>query len=301
MKGGADVEPAFRGVYPILVTPFDERGRIDEESLARLVDWNVQSGVHGIGIALGSEIFRLTEAERDLVTRIVVEQARGRVPVVVNTTGSGTDLAIHYGQHAKNLGANALMISPPAAGGPSEDEIYQYYADIAEAAEMPIFMQDVGGTPVPPELAARLVEASPWLQWIKVEVSPMPERVAATLAAGKGRLTVFGGAGGNYFIEELRRGSSGTMPSCSIPEIFVAAWDLFQAGKADEAEAYFTAKAMPLLLFCSRGPRYFYHTHKQILVRRGIIRTAYVRRPTTTLDVADVAELDRILADMGLD
>src|SRR5690348_13206987 len=109
MKGGADVEPAFRGVYPILVTPFDEHGRIDEESLARLVDWNVQSGVHGIGIALGSEIFRFTEAERDLVTRIVVEQARGRVPVVVNTTGSGTDLAIYYGQHAKNLGANALM------------------------------------------------------------------------------------------------------------------------------------------------------------------------------------------------
>lgn len=301
MSGETGVQPTFRGVYPILVTPFDERGRIDEESLARLVDWNVQAGVHGVGIALGSEVFRFTEAERDLVTRIVVEQARGRVPVVVNTTGSGTDLAIHYSRHAKDLGANALMISPPAAGGPSEDEIFQYYVDIAEAVQMPIFMQDVGGTPVPPELAVRLVEASPWLQWIKVEVTPMPERVAATLAAGKGRLTVFGGAGGNYFIEELRRGSSGTMPSCSIPEIFVAAWDLFQAGKADEAEAYFTAKAMPLLQFCSQGPRFFYHTHKQILVQRGVIRTAYVRRPTTPIDAADQAELERILADIGLE
>ena len=84
----------MRGVYPILVTPFDETGRIDEESLRRLIDFNLDAGVHGLGVALGSEIFKLAEAERDQVTTIVVEQVNGRVPVVINTGAPGTDLAV---------------------------------------------------------------------------------------------------------------------------------------------------------------------------------------------------------------
>ena len=62
---------------PILVTPFDERGGIDEESLARLIDFNIAAGVHGLGVALGSEIFKFNEAERDAVTRAVVRAGRG--------------------------------------------------------------------------------------------------------------------------------------------------------------------------------------------------------------------------------
>ena len=54
----------MRGVYPILVTPFDERGRIDEESLRRLIDFNLDAGVHGLGIAMASEVLKLTDPER---------------------------------------------------------------------------------------------------------------------------------------------------------------------------------------------------------------------------------------------
>ena len=84
----------IRGVVPILVTPFDERGRIDEDSLRSLIDFNIGAGVHGLGVALGSEIFKFNEAERDLLTRAVVKHVNGRVPVVINTGASGTDLAL---------------------------------------------------------------------------------------------------------------------------------------------------------------------------------------------------------------
>jgi len=70
----------MRGVYPILLTPFDEESRIDEESLRRLIEFNVRAGVHGLGVALGSEVYKLSEAERVQVTRIVVDQVKGRVP-----------------------------------------------------------------------------------------------------------------------------------------------------------------------------------------------------------------------------
>ena len=93
--------PPLHGVVPILVTPFDERGRVDAESLRHLVDFTVGAGVHGLGIALGSEVFKLTEAERGQVIAAVIDQARGRVPVVVNTGALATDLAVWYSQQAE--------------------------------------------------------------------------------------------------------------------------------------------------------------------------------------------------------
>ena len=110
----------MRGVFPILVTPFDERGQIDEDSLRSLVEFNVGAGVHGLGVALGSEIFKLSEAERDHVTRIVVDQVRGRVPVVINTGAAGTDLAVHYSRAEEEDGHDghpaAAAVDEPAPG-----------------------------------------------------------------------------------------------------------------------------------------------------------------------------------------
>lgn len=88
------------GVFPILVTPFDEQSRPDEESLRRLVEFNIAAGVHGLGLALGSEVYKLSEAERATVTRIIVDQTRGRVPVVINTGAAATDLAVLYSRTA---------------------------------------------------------------------------------------------------------------------------------------------------------------------------------------------------------
>ena len=85
----------MHGVVPILVTPFTPNGVIDEESLRRVVEFNLKAGVHGVGIALASEVFKLSEAERDRVTSIVVDQVNGRAPVVMNTGAPGTELAIH--------------------------------------------------------------------------------------------------------------------------------------------------------------------------------------------------------------
>ena len=104
----------LRGVITILAMPFDEQGRIDVDSLRKLVDFNIGAGVHGLGIALGSEIFKLSEGERDLALREVVAQAAGQVPIVVNTGAAGTDLALHYSRRAQELGADALMIFPPS-------------------------------------------------------------------------------------------------------------------------------------------------------------------------------------------
>ena len=131
----------MQGVFPILLTPFDEQDRIDEEGLRGVVEYAIKSGVHGVGIALGSEMPKLIEEERKLVVRTVVDQARGRVPVVVNTGAQANYPAVYYSQEAEAQGASAVMCIAPSPASPAE--IRSYFKAISDAVSVPVFVQDV--------------------------------------------------------------------------------------------------------------------------------------------------------------
>jgi 4-hydroxy-tetrahydrodipicolinate synthase len=89
-------------------------------------------------------------------------------------------------------------------------------------------LQDVVQGPVPPALAKRIAGECANARHIKVETLPVTTKVAEMQAQAGDVLTVLGGAGGTYFIEEMRRGSRGTMPFPSQPAVFVNVWNLFQ-------------------------------------------------------------------------
>lgn len=288
----------IEGVVPILVTPFDEAGRIDEESLASLIDFNVAAGVHGLGVALGSEMFKFNEAERDQVIRCVVEQVAGRVPVVINTGAAGTDLAVHYSRSAEAVGADALMIIPPFFMPVGGEEIADYYRQVSKAVRIPIFLQDIPQAPIPPGLALRIAGECETVRYIKVETLPVTARVADMAAAAGERLTIFGGAGGSYFIEELRRGAHGTMPFCSQPAAFVEVWNRFRNGDERGARQVFDSTIMAINRLAAQGGDLFYHVHKQLLVRQGVIRGAAVRSPTVPIDAVTRREMEELLADL---
>lgn len=288
----------MRGVFPILVTPFDDQSRVDEESLCRLVEFNIEAGVHGLGVALGSEVFRLSEAERNQVTRIVVEQARGRVPIVINTGAQGTDLAVLYSRMAADGGADALMVMPPSLVPAGPEELREYFKAISDTVRIPIFIQDAGIPPIPASLARQIAAECEQVRYIKVESAPPAEKVAEAVAQAGDLLTVFGGAGGDHLLEELRLGSQGTMPSCSQPEAFAEVWHLFHCGEEDGARAVFDRKIAPVNRIAARGWSAFYHTHKEILRRRGIIRSAKVRGPIAPLDEPTARELQRVIDEL---
>lgn len=166
-------DKSIRGVVPILVTPFDARGRIDEDSLQSLIDFDIDAGVHGLGVALGSEIFKFSEAERDLVARTVVRHVNGRVPVIINTGASGTDLAVQYSKAAEAAGADALMVIPPHFMPASAEEIVDYYRTIDANVGIPIILQDIPPAPVPPGMALRLAGECRNVTYIKVETLPV--------------------------------------------------------------------------------------------------------------------------------
>lgn len=285
----------IKGVVPILITPFDTEGRIDTDSLEQLIDFNIDAGVHGLGVAIGSEVFKFSEAERDLITKTVVGHVNGRVPVIINTGASGTALAVQYSQAAEAAGADAIMVIPPHFMPASAEEIADYYRTIDKAVGIPIFLQDIPQAPVPPGLAMRLKQECANVAYIKVETLPITTKVAEMSAVAGDELVIFGGAGGSYFIEEMRRGAKGTMPFCSQPAAFVETWNRFQAGDEAGARTAFDASIMAVNRLGAQGGDIFFHLHKQLLVRLGVIRTAMVRSPTVTVDPVTQREMTELI------
>jgi dihydrodipicolinate synthase/N-acetylneuraminate lyase len=288
-----------RGVFPILVTPFDEQERVDEDSLRSLVDFNIGAGVHGLGIALGSEIQKLTEPEREQVIRIVVDQTRGRVPVVVNTGAQANLTAVLYSRQAVDLGAAAVMCLPPAPPV-SASEMRAYFKAISDAVSVPVFIQDTQTTPVPAALIRRIADDNEQVRYAKVESPPQPTQVQAAVQASGGLVTVFGGAGGTYLLEELRRGSVGTMPWPSQPEAFVRIWDVWQAGDQRQAAELHEREIAPLAKLAMAGIRLGHTVHKELLRRRGVIRSSLVRAPSDALDEITRRELDAVCDRLGI-
>ena len=288
------IASTITGVVPILITPFDSQGRIDVDSLQSLIDFNINSGVHGIGIANGSEIFKLNESERKLVTKIVIDHVAGRVPVIINTGAHGTSLAIQYSKLAQEQGADGLMIIPPHFFPVGTKQVADYYEAIDSEITIPIFLQDITQSPISPSLALELAKKCQNISYIKVETSPIATKVFKMVDATKDVLTIFGGAGGSYFIEEMRRGAKGTMPFCSQPKEFVEVWNLFQKGNEEEAINVFNKFIVPMSRLEIQTNDLCYHLHKQFLVKLGVIKTAHVRGPTMLPDPISQSEIDEI-------
>jgi 4-hydroxy-tetrahydrodipicolinate synthase len=286
-------------VVPILLTPFDQEGRIDEASIERLVEFTIAAGVHGLGVALGSEIFKFNEAERDQVIARVIKSVAGRVPVVINSGAAGTDLAVFYSRRAEQLGADALMIVPPSFMQATAEEIVEYYRAISASVGIPIMLQDVPQGPISAPLALRIASDCANVKYIKVETVPMPGKVAAMHDSAGDVLTVLGGAGGSYFIEEMRRGSKGTMPFATQSAAFREVWDRFQSGDEAGARKAFDAKIMPVNRVAAQDMGLSYHVHKQLLVRLGVISTAFVRSPAIRVDPTTQREIDQVLSALA--
>ena len=151
----------FRGSHTVLATPFTSGGRsIDTDALRRLVDWQIESGSHGL-IPLGStgEFLSVSDDERRQVVETVVEAANGRVPVLIGTADEWTDKAVRYSAEAQEIGADGLMIISPYYSSPTEDELFEHFRRISDAVSIPIMVYNNPNTAnvdLRPEFVARL-------------------------------------------------------------------------------------------------------------------------------------------------
>lgn len=136
----------FQGVFTALVTPFLEDGRIDEEGLRRLVDFQIAQGVDGL-IPMGStgESSTANHNEHITVIRIVIDQCKGRIPVIAGTGSNSTLEAIELTRQAKMLGATASLQVSPYYNKPTQEGLYWHFHEIAEECDLPLVIYNIPG------------------------------------------------------------------------------------------------------------------------------------------------------------
>ncbi len=136
----------YKGILPIAPTIFHDNGDLDLEGNRRVMDLMVDQGVDGICILANfSEQFLLTDAEREQVMHLSLEQVAGRVPVIVTTSHFSTRIAAQRAKAAADAGAKMLMMMPPYHGAllkADEQGMVEHFKQVADACGIPIILQD---------------------------------------------------------------------------------------------------------------------------------------------------------------
>jgi 4-hydroxy-tetrahydrodipicolinate synthase len=285
----------LHGCIPILCTPFTADNEVDLDSLAREVEWVLAEGASGVAaLAIASEGYKLTEPERDAVTRRVVESVAGRVPVVVSADGAGSDVAVERAVRAAALGADALMVLPPYFVKPDGPALLDYYTRVGRAVTIPVIIQDapqLTGVAMSPPLWAALARDVGTIRYVKAEGTPQGKTLSDTVVLGEGRLAVFCGWGGLGMIDALERGAAGSMPAPNFTCLFAEVQSLYEAGERAAAAERF-ATELPFVLWAMQSIDFSVAAAKRELHRRGIFATANLRQPAVALDAVSLAQLD---------
>jgi 4-hydroxy-tetrahydrodipicolinate synthase len=289
------------GVFPIAPTPFTADGDLDLDGQRRVLDCMIDQGVDGICILANySEQFLLSDAERDTLLDLCLEQVRGRVPVIVTCSHFSTRIAAARARAAVSAGAAMLMLMPPYHGaGLRADEaaMLQHFARVADAAPVPLMIQDapLSGVNLSVPLLVRLAREVPTVRYFKIEVPGAAAKLRSLIAAGADAIEgPFDGEESITLLADLDAGASGTMPSALLPDLIKPVLSYHRGGRRDEAAAAY-ARILPLINYENRqcGLR----ATKTVMAAGGVIRSDAVRHPLEPLHPATRAGLLELAAE----
>ncbi len=299
--------PRYAGIYPIAPTPFTATGELDVDGQRRVLDCMIDQGVDGICVLANySEQFLLTDDERTTLVDLCLSHVGGRVPVIVTCSHFSTRIAAERAFAAAAAGASMLMLMPPYHGaGLRADEslMLQHFARVAEAAPIPIMVQDapLSGVNLSVPFLVRLAREVPSVRYFKVEVPGAATKLRALIAEGGDAIAgPFDGEESITLMADLDAGATGTMPSAMLPDLIKPVLESHVAGRRQDAAAAY-ARILPLINFENRqcGLR----ATKTVMAEGGVIRSDAVRHPLEALHPATRAgllELAREVSPLAL-
>lgn len=289
----------FKGVFPILVTPFDDHGNLDLESFGRMVRFMADVGVNGVTIigVLG-ESNRMLDAERERLIKTAMGAAGGRIPVIVGTSYSGTRATLELSRMAESLGAAGVMVTPSRESVPNEDRIFEFFQQVAEGISIPMVVQDHPASTqvhMSVSLILRLVREIPLVACIKEEAVPTPPKITALLnGMGDRAVTILTGLGALYGAFDLARGAHGFMTGFAFPEVLLALVRGAENKDFDTVHDIYH-RYLPLIVY-EQQPGVA--LRKEIFRLRGLIASSYVRHPGANIDPTTADHLKSLLHKM---
>lgn len=230
----------IKGIIPPIITPMNEDESINEKELRNQVNRLIGGGVHGLfPFGTNGEGYILNEAEKEQVLSIVIDETAGRVPVYAGTGCISTKDTIRQSLMAKEVGADVLSIITPSFAAASQNELYEHYKTVAAAVDMPIVLYNIPartGNALAPATVAKLakIENIVGAKDSSGNFDNMLQYIELTRDLGD-----FAVLSGNdsLILWNLLAGGTGGIAGCAnvFPEVMASIYDLFQAGKIEEA------------------------------------------------------------------
>jgi dihydrodipicolinate synthase/N-acetylneuraminate lyase len=250
--------PRYRGVFPVVPTIFDESGALDLDGQKRCIDFMIDAGSNGLCILANfSEQFVLTDDERDVLTRAILEHVAGRVPVIVTTTHFSTAVCAERSRRAQALGAAMVMVMPPYHGATirvPEGRIVDFYQRLADAISIPIMIQDapVAGTVLSAALLARMAREIEQVKYFKIETAGAASKLREMIALGGDAIEgPWDGEEAITLLADLDAGATGSMTGGGYPDGIRTIIDPYLAGRREEAVVAY-ARWLPLINYENR-------------------------------------------------
>jgi len=279
--------PRYRGLFPVVPTTFDEGGALDLESQRRCVDFMIDAGSEGLAILANfSEQFLLSDEEREVLTRTVLEHVAGRVPVIVTTTHTSTKVCAERSRRAQDAGAAMVMVMPPYHGATfrvPEEKIVEFYARLSDAIRIPIMIQDApaSGTVLSAPLLARMAREIEQVRYFKIETAGAANKLRELIRLGGEAIEgPWDGEEAITLLPDLDAGATGSMTGGGYPDGLRPILDAYREGRREEAIERYT-RWLPLINIENRQCGFL--AAKALMKEGGIIACDAPRHPWPAL------------------
>jgi len=287
--------PPYRGVFPVAPTTFTESGELDLASQKRCIDFMLDAGSHGICILANfSEQFVLSDDEREVLTRAILEHVAGRVPVIVTTTHFSSRVCIERSRRAQALGAAMVMVMPPYHGATirvPEAQTFEFFARLSDALDVPIMIQDapVSGTVLSAAFLARMAREIEHVAYFKIETAGAAAKLRELIRLGGAAVEgPWDGEEGITLLPDFDAGATGAMTGGGYADGIRTIVDAHFAGRhADAAAAY--ERWLPLINYENRQTGLL--GAKALMHEGGVIASEAPRHPFPALHPATRAGL----------
>jgi 4-hydroxy-tetrahydrodipicolinate synthase len=283
-------QKVYRGVFPVAPTIFDDQGRLDLEGQKRAIEFMIDAGSDGICIlASFSEQFALTDDERTVVQKTVLDHVAGRVPVIVTTTHFSTHICAERSRAAQDAGAAMVMIMPPYHGATirvSERGIREFYSRVSDAIDIPIMIQDapVAGTPLSAPFLAQLAKDVKNVSYFKIETAQAASKLRELIElGGEAIVGPWDGEEAITLIPDFDAGATGAMTGGGYPDGIRKIVDAYAGGDTERAAALYQ-QWLPLINYENR--QCGLAASKVLMKEGGVIASDAVRHPLAPMHPA---------------
>ena len=277
------MQARYQGVFPVVPTTFNDAGALDLPSQLRCVDFMIDAGSTGLCILANfSEQFVLSDDEREVLTAAILKHVAGRVPVIVTTTHFGTKVCAERSRRAQDLGAAMVMVMPPYHGATirvPEERIYEFYAALSDAIDIPIMIQDapVSGTVLSAAFLARMAKEIKNVCYFKIETPGAASKLRELIRLGGDAIEgPWDGEEAITLLPDLDAGATGAMTGGAFPDGIRKIMDAYTAGRREEAVAEYT-RWLPLINYENRQGGIL--TAKALMKAGGVIACEAPRHP----------------------